>query len=126
LYGLKFMEADYFSVWVFRLLLILLLMSLSLALLSFTFTYRPSISWLILILIVFGGIINKSALFPIHSIKEFYAIFTFLLPPILELMYGAVTLEFSFWRIIFLLMALVQLWIYLTINMKFMLKKDLV
>jgi hypothetical protein len=126
LYGLKFMEADYFKVWILRLLLILLLMSLSLALLSFTFTYRPSISWLILILIVFGGIINKTALFPIHSIKEFYAIFTFLLPPVLEIMYGAVTLEFSFWRIIFLLLALVQLGIYLLINLKFMLKKDLV
>ncbi|MEJ2536172.1 MAG: hypothetical protein P8048_03820 [Calditrichia bacterium] len=41
LYGLKFMDADYFKVWLVRLFLMLLLMGLSVALLSLIFTFRP-------------------------------------------------------------------------------------
>ncbi len=126
LYGLKFMDPGYFKVWLVRLFLMLLLMGLSVALLSLSFTYRPSVSWLILILIVFGGIVNKSALFPIHSVKEFYAPFTFILPPILEIIYGGVTLEFPLWRSVFLVLALIQLGIFLFFNLKLMSKKDLV
>jgi hypothetical protein len=126
IYGFRFLQLHYFTVLPIRLLLVILLMLLSVALLSLSFSYRPWIAWLILLLIVFGGIVNKSVLFPLNSFSEIYVIFCFLLPPLLEIIYGAVTLEFDFWRDIFIFIALSQIVLYFYINFRLIMKKDFV
>ena len=124
IYGLRFLELQYFVVLPVRLLLLMLLMSLTVLILSLSFSYRPWITWVVLILIVFGGILNKIALFPIKSFSELYVSLSFLLPPLQEIIYGAATLEFDFWRNIFIFVALTQILIYFYINFRLMMKKD--
>ncbi|MCK5455146.1 MAG: hypothetical protein KAJ16_12325 [Calditrichia bacterium] len=124
IYGLRFLELQYFVLLPFRLLLLILLMSLSVLILSLSFSYRPWIAWVLLILIVFGGILNKIALFPIKSFSELYVILSFLLPPLLEIIYGTATLQFDVWRGIFIFIALTQIVIYFYINFRLIMKKD--
>ena len=124
IYGLRFLELHYFAVLPIRLILIFILMSLSVLILSLSFSYRPWIAWLVLLLIVFGGILNKSALFPLRSVSEFYIFLSFLLPPLLEIIYGAATLEFNTWRSIFIFIALTQIVIYFYVNFRLLMKKD--
>ena len=124
IYGLRFLELDYFFALPFRLLLMILLMLLSILILIFSFSYRPWIAWLLLLLIVFGGILNKSVLFPIKSLSELYLTLSFLLPPLLEIIYGTVTLEFNFWQGIFIFIALIQILIYFYINFRLIMKRD--
>lgn len=125
IYGLRFLELQYFMVLPIRLLLLVLLMSLTVLILSLSFSYRPWIAWVLLILIVFGGILNKIALFPIKSFSEIYVSLSFLLPPLQEIIYGAATLEFDFWRNIFIFIALTQILIYFYINLRLLMKKDI-
>jgi hypothetical protein len=124
IYGLRFLEVQYFALLPLRLLLLVLLMLLSILILSLSFSYRPWIAWLLLFLIVFGSILNKSALFPINSFSEIYVILSFLLPPLLEIIYGMWTLDFNFWRSIFILIALIQFVIYFYINYRLFMKRD--
>jgi len=126
IYGIRFAEMNYFLLLVPRLMLLALLLALSTSLLSLSFSYKPWIVWLLLILVVFGGIINKSALFPFHSPGEIYALLTVLLPPFLEILFSAVTLKFPFWRVMFLLIATVQIGFYLYLNYRLIQKKDFV
>ncbi len=124
IYGLRFLDKDYFHLLIPRLTLMFLLMILSISILSLFFSHKPWFVWILMLLIVFGSIINKIALFPIHSIQEFYILFSFCLPPILEIIFSTVTLDFSFWRIIFLCNAFIQIAFYFILNIKFISQKD--
>jgi hypothetical protein len=80
---------------------------------------RPMSRLFILIgflLVIFGAIINKAAGFPLNSISDIFNILFALLPPIQELIYLMVTLEFNFWRALFLVIALLQIVVYFIIN----------
>lgn len=125
IYGIWFLDSNFFILWLPRLLLIFLLMTLTISLLSLTYTYRAWISWILLLLIVFGGILNKTALFP-TTINKFYVVLSMILPPILEIIYSTVTLELTLWRMIFLIIAILQIGFYLFLNYKFMMRKDFI
>jgi hypothetical protein len=99
-------------------------MIISISIFSLLYSYRTWLIWILLVLVVFGSILNKAALFPLHSFNESYAILTFLLPPLLEIIYTAVTLDFPTWRIIFLVVAAIQAVFYVSLNIKFILRKD--
>ncbi len=126
IYGFRFLDPGYFLLLFPRLAIIALLLLLSTALLSLSFSYRPWIAWLLIFLVVFGSIINKIALFPLHSWKEIEALLVFLLPPFLELIFAAVNIRLSFWQIVFLMVAVLQFLFYFYVNLKLMLRKDLV
>ena len=125
-YGLRFLDAGYFLWLLPRLAIVALLLLLSTSLLSLSFTYRPWIAWLLILLVVFGGILNKAALFPVQSWKEVYALLVFLLPPFLELIFTAVRIDFNFWQIVFLVVAVLQIVFYFYVNLRLMYRKDLV
>lgn len=124
LYGLRFLDANYFIFLFPRLIFIALLLLLSINLLSLVFTSRPWVGAVLLILIVFGSIVNKIALFPFSSLSDVYKILSFLLPPFQELIYTAILLEFSFWRIVFLSIAVLQIGFYLWLNLHLISKRD--
>jgi hypothetical protein len=126
IYGLRFLEGSYFLQLPLRLLLMTLLLILSTSILSLSFSYKIWTVWIVMLLIVFGGILNKSALFPIQSFSQSYVLLTFLLPPLLEIIYSAVTLEFPFWRNLFLLTSLLQIGFYLWLNIQLIQKKDFI
>ncbi|MFZ0390007.1 MAG: hypothetical protein WAN36_06070, partial [Calditrichia bacterium] len=107
LYGIRFLEAGYFLLLPLRWLLLGIMQCLSILILSLSFTYRAHFAWVILILFVFGSILNKAALFPIEAASQIYHLLSFLLPPFFELIYSTVTLEISAWRLLFILAALV-------------------
>ena len=123
-YGIRFLDEYYLAFLAPRLGLIAILLIISILILSLSFSYKPWIAWLLILLIIFGGIINKSVLFPINSITESYKLFTFILPPFLEIIYAAVTLDFPFWRLIFLGIALIQISVYFILNHRLIQKKD--
>ena len=125
-YGLRFLEGSYFIYLPLRLLFLSFLLLLSTFILSMTFTYRTWVVWIVMLLIIFGGIVNKSALFPIQSCQQIYALLTFLLPPFLEIIYSAVTLEFPFWRCLFLGVVLLQTGSYFWLNLRLIQKKDFI
>lgn len=94
IYGMRFFSAQYFLLLPLRLFLVGLILLITTLLISFSYSYRPQLSWLVFALIIFGSIVNKSAILPINSISEIYKILIFLLPPILELNFLAVDLSF--------------------------------
>ena len=126
IYGLRFLEGSYFLQLPLRLLFMTMLLILSTAILSLSFSYKTWMVWIVMLLIVFGGILNKSALFPVQSLSQSYVLLTFLLPPLLEIIYSAVTLEFPFWRTMFLLLAPLQAGFYLWLNIQLIQKKDFI
>jgi len=126
LYGLRFLNAQYFLLLSPRLLLISILLILSILILSLSFSYKPWIVWLIIFLIVFGGILNKAALLPLESLKEFYKLIAFFLPPFLEIIYTAVTLDFNVWHTIFIIVALIHIIFYLFLNEWLIQRKDFI
>ncbi len=126
IYGIRFWDGQYFLLLFPRLGLIAFFLLLSTSLLSLSFTYKPWIAWLLLILLVFGSIVNKTALFPIHSLSESYIFLTLLLPPFLEILMLAVHLKPSFWGVVFLCTGIVQILLYLLLNGKLMMRKNFV
>ncbi|MBN2364845.1 MAG: hypothetical protein JXL67_01665 [Calditrichaeota bacterium] len=126
IYGLRFMETDYFVMLPFRLFFLGWMMILSILIFSLSFSYRPWIVWLLLILTVFGGILNKTALFPVETFSKIYVLLSFLLPPFLELIYCAVTLDITFWRSVFLVVAMAQIAFYFFLNHRFILRRDFI
>ncbi|UCF64398.1 MAG: hypothetical protein JSW33_00810 [bacterium] len=126
IYGLRFLEMQYFSMLPIRLLLFLVLMLLSILILSLSYSFRPWIAWFLFLLIVFGGIVNKGALYPLESISQIYIVPSYLLPPLLEIILGTATLDFDIWRITFILAALIQIIFYFYLNMKLIMKKDFI
>lgn len=126
IYGIRFFDANYFLLLFPRLGLITLLMLLSISILSLSFSYKPWIVWVLMLLIVFGGILNKSTLFPPHSIKESYALVFLILPPILEIIFSAVNFKLITSYLLFLLIAVGQIGFYLFLNIKFIMRKDFV
>lgn len=126
IYGLRFLDGSYFLYLPLRLLFMSVLLILSTSILSLSFSYKTWMVWIVMLLIVFGGILNKSALFPVQSLSQGYVLLTFLLPPFLEIIYGVVTLEFPFWRLLFLMTALLQAGLYLWLNVHLIQKKDFI
>lgn len=126
IYGLRFLDPGYFLHLPLQLTLMALLLILSTLILSLSYTYKPGIAWLLLILIVFGSIINKTPLFPPDNFKEIYVFLTLALPPFLELIMSAVTLHLTFWQFIFLGVAIAQIFFYFILNYRLILKKDFV
>jgi hypothetical protein len=101
-------------------------MLLAIVIFSLFYTYKPWIVWILFLLTIFGGIINKSALYPIESLSHIYAVFLVLLPPFLELIYSAVTLQFPFWRTMFVLLAVIQIVLYFALNYRLILRRDFI
>jgi len=126
IYGIRFWDVHYFMVLPLRLFFIGLLMLLAILLFSLFYTYKPWITWILFLLTVFGGIVNKTALFPIESLSKIYAVFILILPPFLEIIYSTVTLQFPFWRIFFVLLAVVQIGVYFLINYRLILRRDFI
>jgi len=126
IYGLRFLDGSYFLYLPLRLLFMTVLLILSTSILSLSFSYKTWMVWIVMLLIVFGGILNKTALFPIQSLSQSYVLLTFLLPPFLEIIYSAVTLEFPFWRLLFLMTALLQAGLYFWLNVRLIQKKDFI
>lgn len=126
IYGIRFLDGHYFAVLPLRLFFMGILMLLAILIFSLFYTYKPWIAWILFLLTIFGGIINKSALYPIESLSHIYAVFLVLLPPYLELIYSAVTLQFPFWRTMFVLLAAIQIVFYFTLNYRLILRRDFI
>lgn len=126
LYGLRFLSVEYFMLLPLRLFLIALVLLLSTLLLSLTYTYHPRQIWLVFLLIIFGNIINKEAMMVFETPGDYANLFAFLLPPFLELNFMAVTLDVLNWRMVFLVIALLQVWLLFYISRRRMLRKDLI
>ncbi len=126
LYGLRYLSAEYFLWLPVRLSLIALILLLSTSLLSFSYTFRPQISWLIFIVIIFGCIVKKAALFPIESFGESLKLFAFALPPFFEMILLSIALELDGWELTFLVIALLQTVIWAGLSWKLLQKKDMV
>ena len=130
LYGLRFMTADYFLMMPLRLFFLILLLSLSTGIWSLAYSARRPIHRLFILagflLIIFGSIVNKSAGFPIESLNKIYRILLVILPPVQELIYGAVTLDLNGWRALFLSIALIQIVFYFIINYRRFQKRDFI
>ncbi len=109
LYGLRYLSLEYFLRLPLHLFPVLLILLLSTLLISLAYTYRPQLSWLLFLLVVFGGIVNKPAVFPLQGILEGYKLLVLLLPPFQELSFLSVSLDFWTLRGGFLPVALVQM-----------------
>ncbi len=125
IYGIRFLDGHYFLLWIPRLAFTAYLLILSISILSISFTYKPWTAWVLFALLIFGGILNKSVLFP-PSLRDAYVLFTVILPPVLEIIYSAWTLQFPLWRILFLLIAGVQIGFYFYLNAKLILRRDFI
>lgn len=127
LYGLRFLEADYFLLLPIRLLCIGMMILLSTMLISIAYTYRPQLSWLIFMLLIFGCIVRKEPLFPIESLTEVLKPLVFLLPPFFEMISFTVTLKIpTFMQAMFLLTAILQTSFLFYLSRRKMMRKDLV
>ncbi len=126
IYGLRFMDPQYFYALPLRLTLITLLMILSVLMLSLFFSFRTGAVWILMLLIVFGGITDKGALLPVESIAQAYKLLAVLLPPFLEIIYSAVMLNLSSWRWLFLGVGVLQIGFYFYLNYFFIRRKDFI
>ncbi|GEM_PF-2564346 len=137
LYGLRFLSLTYFMNMPLKLSVIVLILLLSTLLLSLSYTYRPQLSWLIMILLVFGSIFPKVKLFPLHSPGDWYKILSLLLPPFAELSDLMVSVTWQGWspgfldvspgwQIFFLLVAILQIGCWLFVSCRKMMRKDLI
>ena len=126
LYGLRFLEWHYFVVLPLHFIPIIILLLLATLLLAFSFTIRPHFSWLLFLAIVFGGIVNKPAVLPLHGIADAYKLLVFFLPPFQELIFFSMKLHLFSVRGLFFLVALVQIALLLFLNDRAMQRRDLV
>ena len=124
-YGLRFWDATAFVALPGQLIFLALILLSCTLLMSLTYTIRPQIIWLVFILIVFGYILNKAPLFPIQSIAETAKLLVFLLPPLQELTFLAMDFDFTPWRSLFLIVAVLQIGILGYFTFRQMLRKDL-
>ena len=125
-YGLRFLQADYFLLLPLRLGVVTLVLTLSTLLLSLSYTYHPRLSWLIIILLVFGNIINKEKMFPIESPEALLKLLVFLVPPFFEISFVSVSLELSAWHLAFVGVAFLQIGLLYWITQRRMQHKDFV
>lgn len=125
IYGLKFWNGSEFLLLAPRLVVMTLILLISTLLMSFTYTVRPQLIWVVFVLIVFGYIINKAPLFPIQSVSEVLKLLVFFLPPLQELVFLAMDFDFTSWRILFLIVAIVQTVLLGIYSYRRMLSRDL-
>ncbi len=125
-YGLRFWSPESFLLAPVRLLFVIMILTLSTLLMSFTYTYKPQFSWLIMIVIILGCVINKAPLFPIQSLAETAKLAIFALPPIQELIFLSISLTFDGWASLFFAIGFLQAGILLWLSYRLMLRKDLV
>lgn len=127
LYGLRFLSIDYFLLLPVRVFIIGVMILLSTLLISVAYTYRPHLTWLILVMLLFGFIVRKEPLFPITSFEEFLKPLTFLLPPFFEMISFTISLQIeSPLQLVFLITAIVQIFLLFFLSNKIMMHKDLV
>ena len=125
LYGVRFMQPEYF-LWLFaRIVLLALLLLLSTLLLSVSYTRHPHWSWLIFLLLIFGNIVNKSKLLLIEGWSDAINLIVLLLPPTFEVSQVAVSLQFNSEGLGFLALALIQIWLLYWWNLTQFYRKDL-
>jgi hypothetical protein len=125
LYGVRFMQPEYF-LWLFaRIVLLALLLLLSTLLLSVSYTRHPHWSWLIFLLLIFGNIVNKSKLLLIEGWSDAINLIVLLLPPTFEVSQVAVSLQFNSEGLGFLALALIQIWLLYWWNLAQFYRKDL-
>ena len=124
-YGLRFMQPDYFLLFPVRMMILALLLLLSTLLLSFSFTRHPQWSWLVFVLLIFGNIVNKIKLLQMEGWGDAGNLAVLLLPPMFEVSQLAVTLQFAAESVGFLALALIQIWLLYWWNRKLMDRKDL-
>lgn len=125
IYGMQFFSVQFFLLLPLRLFLVGLILLITTLLISFAFSYRPQLSWLIFALIIFGSIVNKSAVLPMKTIMEFYKILIFFLPPILELNFLAVELSFSKINPLFAAMTCLHVVLLFSLSYRGIMHKDL-
>lgn len=126
LYGLRYLSVDYFLWLPLRLSLIALMLLLSTTLMSFAYTFRPQISWLIFVVVIFGCIVKKAALFPIESAGEILKVLALALPPFFELILFSVALQPHPREIVFLIIAAGQAVLWGGLSWILLKRKDLV
>jgi len=126
LYGLRYLSLDYFLGLPLHVFPVFVILLLSTVLISLVYTYRPHLSWLLFLLVIFGGIVNKPAVFPMHGILEGYKLLVFLLPPFQELSFLSVSLDFLSLRGGFLLVALLQIFLLYRWSLRGIMQKDFV
>jgi len=125
-YGLRFPSFSYFLLLPVRLALVALILLQVTGLIALTMAYRPTWTWWIFVWIVFGGIVNKGGVLPIHGIAEGYKLLVFLLPPFQELTFLSTSLEFDLLGWIWLGLALVQTGLFLGWGLRGFYRKDIV
>ncbi len=87
IYGLRFLSSGFFLHLPLRLAGIAWILLLSTLLLSLPYSYRPQLSWLVLLLLIFGAIVNKAALLPAPFPRQAYRWLALGLPPFFEISY---------------------------------------
>ncbi len=123
-FGFRFLSLHYFLWLPVRLALIALMVALITALIGLTHAYRPTWSWWIIGVIIFGGIVNKGGVLPIEGVHQAYKLLVFLLPPLQELAFLSVSLQFTSLSGVFLGIALGQLLLFLAAGLRGTQRKD--
>ncbi len=123
-FGIRFFSLHYFLWLPIRLFLIATIIALITTLIGLTHAYRPTWSWWIIVLIIFGGIVNKGGVLPVGGIQQFYKLFIFFLPPLQELTFLCVSLEFTPMNLLFIAIAFAQLGILVFVGLQGIQQKD--
>lgn len=137
IYGLRFLSLQFFLSMPLKLLLVGILLLLSTLLLSLVYTYKPQLSWLIMIVLIFGYILPKGKLFPLKSFVEVYKVLALLLPPFTEITDLMVSIGIIYWRpgflemgwssqLLFLLLAIIQILLLGILSYRLVARKDMV
>ncbi|RMG67088.1 MAG: hypothetical protein D6715_05480 [Calditrichaeota bacterium] len=126
IYGLRFLSASFFLHFPVRLAGILWILLLSTLLLSLAYSYRPQLSWLLMVLLIFGGIVNKAALLPVRLPGQFYKWLALALPPFFEISYLLVSLKITPRALPFLIAGLIQLFLLGWISYRGWMRRDFV
>lgn len=125
IYGIRFSSVDFFLSLPIRLFMVGITLMMTTLLISFSYSYRPQLSWLVVALIIFGGIVNKGALLPLTTFSEIYKLLVFILPPLLELNFITADLSFSHVSSGFALVAVIHIGILFLLSYRGMMRKDL-
>jgi len=126
IYGLRFISPHYFLLLPLHLLILTLQLLLTTLLISIGFSYRPGYSWLIILFVILGSIVNKAAILPIENVAESYKVLIFLLPPLLEFIFFNISFSLSFPQSIFPVIGILQIILLYKLSLRAMMRKDFV
>lgn len=125
IYGIRFFSMEFFLLLPFRLFLVGLVLLITTMLISFSYSYRPQLSWLVFAFIIFGSIVNKTAVLPIKTFAEIYKLLVFFLPPILELTFFSIDFSLRNVSAIFAPVTAIHIFILFWLSYRGMMRKDL-